>query len=248
MNSRSLISIFIIGTIVVFSVTAYLRNNGSLPVTSSAAREKNIEDMKQHFMKSLREVHGSVTDVFVTSAGLTVLTIETKIPDPTNIGTSSNTAPALMKKTIRVSITDKTSVEGNHVFKNGESIKALLDRGVYEGTDFNALSISLYSRTLEIKKKIEYTDTIQGTIQSIGKNSFVIKAEVPDLSKTTTLDLTKSFIVPRVIKNYTVTVDNNTNLYGITFKDLKKNDRVSVWGTDNLLSVNSFTATRLLRD
>ncbi len=248
MNLRTIIVVVIIGIIGAISISAYLKNNELLPFPQLAMNQQDIESMRQHLMQSLREVQGSIQDIFVTSEGIKVLTIQVQIPDITVMKIPSQKELPISQKTIRVSITKKTVTEEEEAFKVGDTVTTLLDRGVYEGSDFNALKISLYSREREIKKTIEYSNIIHGTIKSIGNNSLVLKADVPDLAKMATLDVSQSFVVPRITKNYTVVINKNTDLSGTRIKDLKINDGLTAWGNENLLTENSFTATRIRKE
>lgn len=239
----------LIAAVVLGVVFVLLREREQAAVSLGAFQNsKSFQEMKERFIRDFHEIQGTITNITNATTTGQVLTVETSIPDPSTLGTAEHMIPTKNKKVIKISISKNTVVTSQALFKAGDVVDAILDQSVYFASEFNALKISLYSRELAIRQAIGYSDVIHGTVKSIDSGSFVLQAKVADLSKLAALNVSQSFTVPQVTKNYTIFVTAKTAFSNVSFAGLKMGDSVTAWGNDNLLNKNSFTASRVRKE
>lgn len=246
MNSRtSIIAVVItIGVAVILGFVFAKHQPVFSPSANALPDSKSVQEMKQRFLNGFRDIQGTIKSITATTDGK-IFAIETSIPNVSTLGVSGRDMTSMVAKTVKVLVTGKTLIGDSSPFSVGDTVETLLDKSVYFGTEFEALTISHYSRDQEIKKVVAYSDIIHGTITSIAKSSLMVKADVTDLLKVAALDVSGSFTVPRITKSYRIFVTATTSFSGSSFASFKTGDSVTVWGSGNLLDKSSFTATRL---
>jgi hypothetical protein len=247
MNLRTLFitTIALIGAVATLALIYAKHEPVFSPFANTLPDLKSVQEMKQRFVGDFRTIHGIVQNIISDDGGGKIFTIETRIPNISLLGVSGRDMLSMVVKTVKVSVTDKTTVGDTLPFNVGDTVDVLLDQSVYFANEFEALKISHYSRDGDIKKAAAYSEIIHGTITSITKNSLVVKAKVADLSKLAALDVSGSFTVPYTEKYYKIFLGATTSFSGASFANFKTGDSVTAWGSGNLLDKSSFTATRL---
>lgn len=214
----------------------------------SAAREAINTKLRNQFMNTMREVVGIVQNISSRGEGLRSLAVQIELPDvsPPKVFTSST--PKLVQKNITVLIDGETQIEGSSDFNTGDTVHILLNKSAYSGSEFNALKISIRDRVKEIMKQVTNANLIHGKIRKKGSTTIVLSTRVPDSAKLSTLDVSGSFVVPYVEKEYVIIINANTKFPGVSFATLKVGDQVSAWGEGELFKKDSFIATKIIKE
>ncbi|MHB8709935.1 MAG: DUF5666 domain-containing protein [Minisyncoccota bacterium] len=217
---------------------------GNSKMDPNAFRAQFIENVQ----KNANGISGQIQHVDV-QGGTQKLEVKTEVLDiASSTGSTSASTPLLgtISKTITVLVDGKTAITGTSDFKVGDTVNVLLDKSVYQGIDFHAVKISIYNRIEEIKNQAFTLNLIHGNIEKITSNSLLLKTQVPDKTKKSTLNFSGAFTVPYIDKEYTILIDNNTQFVGGGRSGLKVGVSVSIWGNGDLLNTSSFTATKIL--
>jgi len=201
----------------------------------------NIEEIRKEILEEGKDIRGVIKDAYERNGGW-VIVADASVADLSRLD-SQETIPKITK-TITIIVGPQISLQGKQIPKIGDIVAATLNGNVYEGDRFDAVTIASYTYESETKKQVTEVDRIYGKITSLRGNTFVVHASVADVKKIGIIDFSKSFVVPQVDKDYTVTIASTTQFLNGANKDLKTGAIVLVWGSD-LLHTNSFTADRL---
>lgn len=251
-NNRKILYGGVVLIALVFIVGVAVSKKSSLTGQTADPRavEATTEKMRKQFMESMREVRGTVRAISSSGGeyGQT-LSVSIQVPDVVSAKLFVASSPELIEKNIVVIVDGSTSIDGPSDFKVGDTVHVLLNRSVYnDGGDFTALKISIFDRTREIMKQITGVSMINGVIKKIGNNVIILIARVPDTAKLSTLDVSGSFTVPYVEKEYKILVNANTEFPRAQLKALKVGVSISAWGEGDLLNSGSFTATKIINE
>ena len=240
------VAAMIIFFIIVISFRGGTNGNNESRLDSNALRLQFIENAQ----KNANGISGQIQQIDV-QGGTKKLDVQIQISDLASLSSgdltlSTTSLPKLISKTITILVDGETTIEGTSDFKIGDTVKALLNKSVYQGTFFHAIKISTYNRVEEIKRQVFNLNLIHGSIEKLEGDLLVIKTKVPNKAKATTLNFSGEFTVPYIDKEYQVLIDKSTQFIGGKKSDLKVGGSISVWGEGDLLSMSSLTATKIL--
>lgn len=238
MNIKKIIFIVVVVAIVVWAgVMAFNKMTANpLAVSSRGLLNEAIQETEY--------VNGKIQSITPKEGGV-LLTVSAEIPDILKAGMASTSIPVI-KKIVHVFVAKATNIEGTNNPQAGDIAIAMLDKSVYDGTEFTALKITVYNRAEEMRKQATQFRFLYGEIKKVQGDSFVLKTRVPDTTKLNTIDFSGSFTVPYVEKTYTIFISKDTRFPNADSKIIKKGNIVSAWGSGDLLNETSYTATKIL--
>lgn len=196
-------------------------------------------------IQETKYVNGKIQSIIPKEGGM-LLTVLVEIPDISTFGVASTTIPIAMK-IIHVFVPRSIHIEGTNNPHVNDTTIAMLDKSVYDGTEFTARKIIVYNRAEEMRKQATQFRFLYGEIKKVQADSFILKTKVPDVTKLNSIDFSGSFIISYVEKNYTIFISKDTKfLQNSKLETIKKGNIVSAWGDGDLLNETSYTATKIL--